>query len=447
LKSRLFANGVLIAAALLASSGALLVSPLLDPSRADALRQWVFSAALLGVAALFLLCLRLPLAARISLSVTLLSAGLGLYAMEGVLRWQNDSRVRYAAAKLGNRYDSRMRLEVLQDLRHSGVEAWPLVFPADSTGREASPSLYPLGGISNVTTIHCNETGPYLIYRSDEHGFQNPPGVWNLPGLDVALVGDSFAQGNCVASEDNAAARIRAIFPATLNLGMEGNGPLSELAGIREFLPELRPRQVVWVFCAANDLVFDLPREKTDPILMKYLEPPFRQGLRGRQEEVDAILKQRVSALIDEQTMLRRKSQASWDQFQGWLRLRMLRHSVGLRLTPRKPSAGADLELLRRVLQEARDSVSSWGGQLYFVYLPSQEVFLDPKFARENEAERQSILRILEELNISLIDLLPAFQAQKDPNGFYAIAGAHYNPQGYQLMGKTIADALKAGAK
>lgn len=447
MKSRLFANGVLIAAALLASSGALLVSPLLDPSRADALRQWVFSAALLGVAALFLLCLRLPLAARISLSVTLLSAGLGLYAMEGVLRWQNDSRVRYAAAKLGNRYDSRMRLEVLQDLRHSGVEAWPLVFPADSTGREASPSLYPLGGISNVTTIHCNETGPYLIYRSDEHGFQNPPGVWNLPGLDVALVGDSFAQGNCVASEDNAAARIRAIFPATLNLGMEGNGPLSELAGIREFLPELRPRQVVWVFCAANDLVFDLPREKTDPILMKYLEPPFRQGLRGRQEEVDAILKQRVSALIDEQTMLRRKSQASWDQFQGWLRLRMLRHSVGLRLTPRKPSAGADLELLRRVLQEARDSVSSWGGQLYFVYLPSQEVFLDPKFARENEAERQSILRILEELNISLIDLLPAFQAQKDPNGFYAIAGAHYNPQGYQLMGKTIADALKAGAK
>lgn len=447
MKSRLFANGVLIAAALLASSGALLVSPLLDPSRPDVSRQWVFSAALLGVAALFLLCLRLPLAARISLSVTLLSAGLGLYAMEGVLRWQNDSRVRYAAAKLGNRYDSRMRLEVLQDLRHSGVEAWPLVFPADSTGREASPSLYPLGGISNVTTIHCNEIGPYLIYRSDEHGFQNPPGVWNLPGLDVALVGDSFAQGNCVASEDNAAARIRAIFPATLNLGMEGNGPLSELAGIREFLPELRPRQVVWVFCAANDLVFDLPREKTDPILMKYLEPPFRQGLRGRQEEVDAILKQRVVALIDEQTMIRRKSQASWDQFQGWLRLRMLRHSVGLRLTPRKPSAGADLELLRRVLQEARDSVSSWGGQLYFVYLPSQEVFLDPKFARENEAERQSILRILEELNISLIDLLPAFQAQKDPNDFYAIPGAHYNPQGYQLMGKTIADALKAGAK
>jgi lysophospholipase L1-like esterase len=445
LKSRRFANLVLILAALLALSGALIVSPYWDPLRPDSSRQWAFSGALLAAAGILLLCLRLPLPARISLSVTLLSVGVGLYAMEGVLRWQNASRVRYAAARAGNRYDPRMRLEVLQDLRHSGVEAWPLVFPADMSGREASPSLFPLGGISEVTTVHCNEIGPYLIYRSDEHGFQNPPGLWNLPELQVALVGDSFAQGNCVASEENAAARIRADFPATLNLGMEGNGPLAELAGIREFLSELQPRQVVWIFCAANDLVFDLPREKAEPILRKYLEPTFRQGLRSRQDEVDAVLRKRVSGLIEEQTMLRRKSQAKWDYLQGWLRLRMLRHSVGLRLTPRKPSVEADLELLRSVLEAARDSVASWGGKLYFVYLPSQEVFLDPKFARESEPERQSILKLLDELNISLIDLLPAFQSQKDPNSLYAIAGAHFNPQGYQLMGQTIADALKAG--
>ncbi|MCI0657508.1 MAG: GDSL-type esterase/lipase family protein [Acidobacteria bacterium] len=446
MKSPWFANLVLILAALLALSGALLVSPPWDPSRPDSSRQWAFSGALLAAAGILVLCLRLPVSARIVLSVTLLSIGVGLYAMEGAVRWQNASRVRYAAARAGNRYDPRMRLEVLQDLRRSGVEAWPLVFPADMSGREASPSLFPLGGISKVTTVHCNEIGPYLIYRSDEHGFQNPPGLWELQELQVALVGDSFAQGNCVASDQNAAARIRADFPGTLNLGMEGNGPLAELAGIREFLPELHPRQVVWVFCAANDLVFDLPREKAEPILRKYLEPTFRQGLRSRQDEVDTVLRKRVSGLIEERTMLRRKKQAKWDYLQGWLRLRMLRHSVGLRLTPRRPSMEADVELLRSVLEAARDSVSSWGGKLYFVYLPSQEVFLDEKFAKENEPERQSILKLLDELDISLIDLLPAFQSQKDPNALYAIAGAHFNPQGYQLMGKTIADALKAGS-
>src|SRR5258705_12363406 len=105
--------------------------------------------------------------------------------MEGFLRWQEASRVRYAAAKLGNRYDSRMRLEGLPDLRHSGVEAWPLVFRADSTGREASPSLFPLGGISNATTVHCTETGPYPIYRTAEQRFQSPPRLWSLQGRSV----------------------------------------------------------------------------------------------------------------------------------------------------------------------------------------------------------------------------------------------------------------------
>ena len=446
MNGRRFANLILISAAMLALFGAIAVSPLIDRAPTSSSRQWAFSAALLGVTGAFLLGLRLPLSARISLAVTLLSAGIGVYALDGVLRWQNASRVRYAAEKLGNRYDPRMRLEVLQDLRRSGVEAWPLVFPSDSSGRESALVLYPLGGISQVTTVHCNEIGPYLIYRSDEHGFQNPAGLWGLHTLDVAIVGDSFAQGNCVPSEQNAAARIRADFPATLNLGMEGNGPLAELAGIREFLPALHPKQVVWVFCAANDLVFDLPREKRDALLMKYLEPDFNQGLTDRQGEVDAVLKQRVGALIEEQTMLRRKSQERWDNFQGWLRLRMLRHSVGLRLTPRNPTEGADLDLFRRILQEARASVSGWGGKLYFVYLPSQEIFLDEKFVLENEPERQSILKILDELHISLIDLLPVLQGQSDPNSLYAIAGAHFNPAGYQLMGKTIAEALQAGA-
>jgi len=93
----------------------------------------------------------------------------------------------------------------------------------------------------------------------------------------------------------------------------------------------------------------------------------------------------------------------------------MLRHLGGIRLNPRKPSQGTDFDLFRRVLMEARDSVSSWDGRLYFVYLPSQEIFLDPQFAPDNEPERQEIFRILQELHIPVIDLLPALKKQKDP--------------------------------
>ena len=145
--------------------------------------------------------------------------------------------------------------------------------------------------------------------------------------------------------------------------------------------------------------------------------------------------------------MLRRKTQATWDNLQGWLRLRILRHTVGLRLNPRTPETGADFELLQRVLQSARDSVGAWGGKLYFVYLPSQDVFLDSDFARQNEPERRRILSILESLHLPVIDLQPVLGSRDDLDSLYAIPGAHFSPRGYELMGRTIADALKADGK
>jgi hypothetical protein len=440
---RRFANLVLILAALLALLGALLIAPA-GPAAGGTSNRIPFITALCVLAALFVAGMRLPVGARIVLGMTLLSTGVGAYAMEGFLRWQNASRVRHAARKLGNSFDPRMRLEVLLDLRLAGIMAWPLVFPGASLGHPEPALPYPLGGISSVTTVHCNETGSYLIYRSDEHGFQNPAGTWTANPLEVAIVGDSFAQGNCVESSQNAAARIRSVFPATLNLGMEGDGPLTELAAIREFLPELRPEHVVWVFCAANDLIYDLPAEMKNPVLKQYLNPGFRQNLASRQQEVDAMLQKRASGLLEEATVARKKSQARWDYFAGWLRLRMLRHSAGLRLTVRKPVESVDLELFRRILLEARDTIASWNGRLFFVYLPSQEVFLDPDFARDNEGERRRILSLLQDLGIPVIDLRAAFEAVPDPNSLYAIPGAHLNPAGYDLMGKTIAGALKS---
>ena len=158
------------------------------------------------------------------------------------------------------------------------------------------------------------------------------------------------------------------------------------------------------------------------------------------------MLEKRASGLLEEATVVRKKAQARRDYFEGWLRLRMLRHSAGLRLTPRKPVESVDLDLFRRILLQARDTIAGWNGRLFFVYLPSQEVFLDPAFARENEGERRRILSLLHDLRIPVIDLRPAFETVKDPNSLYAIPGAHLNPAGYDLMGKTIAGALKVAA-
>ena len=52
---------------------------------------------------------------------------------------------------------------------------------------DAGLPMQPLGGVSNVETlITSNEDGRYESFRADGHGFNNPPGVWDLPRLDVA---------------------------------------------------------------------------------------------------------------------------------------------------------------------------------------------------------------------------------------------------------------------
>jgi lysophospholipase L1-like esterase len=448
MNGRRFANLVLSGAALVALLGTFLISTGANPDWGGMSRRLPFIAALFVLASLLVAAMRLPVGARIALAMSLISAAVGIYAMEGFLRWRNESWVRTAARNLGNTYDSRLPLEVILDLRHAGVNAWPLVFPLALLKHPESDALFPLGGISSVTTVHCNEIGPYVIYRSDEHGFQNPPGAWKAGALEVAIVGDSNAQGNCVEPSQSAASRIRSAFPATLNLAMEGNGPLIELAAIREFLPELRPRRVLWVFCEGNDLAGNLPRERNNPILRQYLRPDFRQNLVARQDEVDALLKKRVSDYIKqgEAAVASKRSQLRHDFLEGWLRLRFLRYSIGQRLTAREPAGRVDLDLFRQILQDARDTVTSWQGRLFFVYLPNQAVFLDPAFARGNQDDRRRILSLLSDLDIPVIDLQPAFETVKDPNTLYASPGPHLNPTGYALMGKTIVGALKTAA-
>ena len=70
--------------------------------------------------------------------------------------------------------------------------------------------LLPLGGISRVTTVFCNETGRYMIYDADERGFNNPRGIWPGREADILALGDSFTHGVCVDPAKGYMALIRA---------------------------------------------------------------------------------------------------------------------------------------------------------------------------------------------------------------------------------------------
>src|SRR5262245_62012251 len=257
-KERWFANLVLLGAAAGSFAAGAVAFQTTRQYPSGLLREVLVVGGLFLLGGGLLACLRSPVSFRVTLAMTLLSLVVGAYAAEACLRALPGWRVRQAAGRFGIPYDSRSKSEVVRDLRGQGVGAYPAVYPAWEGLSSGNAALLPLGGIAGVTTVFCNEMGQFIVYESDEHGFHNPKGIWSSTAREVATLGDSFTQGACVPSEDNFPALVRRECPATLNLGMLGNGPHLMLAGLREYLVDLRPMVVLWVYTEANDLIEDV---------------------------------------------------------------------------------------------------------------------------------------------------------------------------------------------
>jgi len=390
-----------------------------------------------------LACLRLPVSSRVALSTAILSLIVAAYVAEAYLRALPALRMRLAARRIGIPFDSRDQFEVVRDLRKRGIDAFPATFPAWQGLPSEEAGLLPLGGISRVTTVFCNEMGQYILYRSDEHGFHNPEGIWSSPRFEVAVLGDSFAQGACVPTEQNFVELLRRKYPSTLNLGMVGNGPLLMLAGLKEFLVELRPGIVLWVYTEGNDLTFDLNREKRYTFLSDYLLPTHRQGLLTRQSEGDAFLR----GLMDREYTSRQAATMRMSAPARFWRLWSLRQALGLQVGETKVDhARVDLPLFRRILEEARRTTRGWGGELYFVYLPAEARYHDEKYGREYDWSRRQVLSIVEDLQLRLIDLHPPISRHRDIPELYAYRGAHFSPAGNRLVAETILEGLHSSA-
>ncbi len=116
-------------------------------------------------------------------------------------------------------------------------------------------SILPLGGVSSKITVFCKEGEKFSIYTSDRFGFNNPDSQWEEDNLEWLLVGDSFTQGSCVQPGEDIASQIRfQSKQSAISLGMAGNGPLLELAALKEYSIIKKPRNVLWIYFERNDL-------------------------------------------------------------------------------------------------------------------------------------------------------------------------------------------------
>jgi hypothetical protein len=423
---------------------------------------------------------------RVNAALGLVPFLCGLVAFEAYAAWRHP-RDATAAWLAGRPFDSRDLWECLKEERAKDPSVVSYVIPRallthrlvvedwepEAVTHAVPPDwgivvdgvrTLPLGGISKRRTVFGNESGTRVIYESDEHGFNNPRGIWEAGDLQVAIVGDSFSHGAAVAPERIAAAHIRKRYPRTLTLGMSANGPLMEYAGLKEYLVDLKPRIVLWMYYL-NDLS-DLEVEKQSPLLLQYLEDDgFRQGLAAKQAKIDKGLE---SYLQDVERQAPRKWPASlesagltrrttplWVQdlvtseqhssLAAFLRLHALTWTVTKRfLEVNYLEQPPDYALFERILAKAGEVVASWGGKLYFVYLPAQ-----PYLGSRHRVVfgRDEVLALVKRLGIPLIDVHQVFLDRSDGDRLRFHYESHANEAGYELHAKTILETLDAAAE
>jgi hypothetical protein len=344
--------------------------------------------------------------------------------------------------------DTRDRSELLEELRSHDVDAVPALMLASilashggslTVGSNSDSRLMPIGGISNTLTVLCNETGQFVSYTSDEHGLRNPRGLWTKSRADLAAVGQSWTQGYCVADGKGFVDLLRGEYPVTLNLGISGESALLQLAAIKEYLPLVRPKIVLWFFSEGVDLM-DLYEESTRPLIMRYLEPTFTQNLANRQPEIDQALRRfQADHAQPSPPPSTRTVSALFYRSLGVLKLWHLREKLDLvyGINGVDQRAWSVLPLLKETLTRSDALTRNWGGRLYFVYLPSWTRYRNGSIGPERE--RTAVLSLVNSLSIPIIDVEPAFRGQKDPLSLFPFGRfSHYNEAGNQVVATTV---------
>ena len=378
---------------------------------------------------------------------------------------KTEEKLQIANSK-GIDFDTRTRSEIIKDYRKNNKELYPAVYSNINYSHNLfidDKQLHTLGGISNVVSVTSNEGGEYQIYKSDRYGFNNPNEVHDNDKLQIGIVGDSFMQGNCVKREHTLGGVISEKFPKTLTIASAGNGSLSNLASLIEYLSDKEPEVVLWFFYAGNDLIEQNSEREQFSTLRKYLEEKnFKQNLNLYQKEID----EHLIAITEKESPNNLKSKIREIVLFFALKpllseLTTITFKIIKKISPNVSSnvnnqiiqvdPQYEREYLIKVLLRAREIVEKWSGTFITVYIPYQtEMFLTQTpdhFLITNKI----FYELMEKNNINNIDIVSKLKKEKDIKGLYALdmpsgkyGSNHFDEDGYKKISEIVLEELKS---
>lgn len=358
-------------------------------------------------------------------------------------------------------FGSQPKVEDVVRLREQGIAAYPSVFPrgffrlTEGDGAiDESPivvrgrEVLPLAGIPDVPTVYCRTPAVgMLTYHSDEWGFRNPVLSNPRESLEIALLGDSFVQGFCVADELTYAAQLSALGP-TASFGINGTSVLAQLATYREYVEALEPAHVVWFFYEGNDPV-EYRAERTWPLLRGYFDPLHVQDLLGLKGELSIAMKRFIDHELESEEVAtvarsRLPHDSVLDALPGVLVLRRSRAALPL-IEVAEAEALPTLDdtewheitrLWRQVIEAQRDH----GGDITFVYLPTHSRFVVDDPAPFLAVERK-VMALWASLDVDHMSTSHLLHAAETPLAYYR--DYHFDEDGYRLTGRSIVEHLR----
>jgi hypothetical protein len=326
------------------------------------------------------------------------------------------------------------RFEIYSNLKNS-KNITLTIPPFASYSYKKKLNFFSLSGVSMSETIDCNENGYYSINKSDRFGFNNPDLEWDAKDIEYFLIGDSMTYGACVNRPNDIGSVLRSLSKKNvLNLGMGGNGPLVELATLKEYLlPNVK--KVLWIYFEGNDLI-ELKNELNDPILIKYLNGEnFKQNLKFNQSEINKSLKVIIDNEIEHEKNIIKKE--TYINIVKIIKLNNLRTKL---ITPPQVPVTSDL---KKILILANEIVKNNNSELYFIYLPALDRY--KSYFNKKDDIKQKVTKLVKELNIKFIDIdYEVFKKENDPQKLFPFEKfGHYNVDGYKKVALKIYEKTK----
>jgi hypothetical protein len=299
-------------------------------------------------------------------------------------------------------------------------------------------NIFPLSGVSNSTTIGCNENGYFSIYKSDRYGFNNPDAEWDNGEIEYLLLGDSFTHGSCVNRPDDIASVLRTVSKkSSINLGNLGNGPLIEYATLREFYPK-KVNNVLWLYFEGNDIL-GLNQELKNHFLKNYIKDKnYSQNLKLKQKNVDDIINKIIKKEVDKKNkkkndrkLIKETHLLNFGDITKFLKFYESR-KLFFHSNPVIQPEFKEIIMLANKLAETN------GSKFYFVYLPEYKRY--KKITLYDNHNYKEIKKILKDLNIPVIDIhTKVFKESNNPLKFFPGGKiGHYNELGYKKTAEAI---------